>query len=68
MYTDEDGQLKKLKEELFNARMNGIRGKIQCIFKRLTLAFHQVQRFMIVCHKNLPVVLKLFKATTRSMR
>lgn len=68
MYTDEDGLLKKLKEEIFNVKMNGIRGKIQCIFKKLTLAFHQVQRFIIVCQKNLPVILKLFKATTRSMR
>ena len=35
--------VKKLKEEIFNVKMNGIRGKIQCIFKKLTLAFHQVQ-------------------------
>lgn len=60
--------VKKLKEEIFNAKMNGIRVEIQCIFKKLTHAFHQVQRFMIVCQKNLPVILKLFKLTTPNVR
>lgn len=60
--------VKKLKEEIFNAKVNDIRGEIQCIFKKLTLAFHQVQRFMIVCQRNLPVILKLLKVTMPNVR
>lgn len=42
--------------------MNGIRGKIQCIFKKLTLAFQQMQRFMIVCQKKIASFSEAFES------
>ena len=48
MYTDEDGLLKNWKRKYLMLKWMVSGGKIQCIFKKLTLAFHQVQRFIIV--------------------